>query len=192
LVSQMPSGPGVLREELVVEIAAAVPPSVSSFLLTSKQDTASIIAQQRRTRVNTLQICDRLETGTYDDLRGALPGIAIVQVIHVTGEDSIEEALSVAPHVDGILLDSGNPSGAVRELGGTGRVHDWRISKAIREAIDTPLFLAGGLNPDNVVQAIEEAGPFGLDVCTGVRTGGRLDEGKLARFVRAVHSMSRD
>jgi len=133
-----------------------------------------------------------LATGTYDDLRGALPGIAIVQVIHVTGEASIEKALSVAPHVDGILLDSGNPSGAVRELGGTGRVHDWRISKAIREAIDTPLFLAGGLNPDNVVQAIEEAGPFGLDVCTGVRTGGRLDEGKLARFVRAVHSVSRD
>jgi phosphoribosylanthranilate isomerase len=186
LVSDMPSGPGVISEDLIAEIAAVVPPGVSSFLLTSKQDTDSIIAQQRRLGVNTIQICDRLESGRYEDLREALPGIALVQVIHVTGEEAIEEAVSVAPQVDGILLDSGNQSLPVKELGGTGRTHDWRVSRRIRELVDVPIFLAGGLNPDNVADAIRQVGPFALDICSGVRTNGQLDEAKLARFFSRV------
>ena len=124
LVSAMPSGPGVIAEDLIAHIAAKIPPGVSSFLLTSKQDTASIIEQQRRCRVNTIQICDRLEMGSYDDLREAMPGVALVQVIHVTGEVSIAEAVAVALHVNAILLDSGNQSLVVKELGGTGRIHN--------------------------------------------------------------------
>jgi len=186
LVSEMASGPGVIPEDLIAEIAAIVPPGVSSFLLTSKQDAASIIAQQRRCGVNTIQLCDRLVSGSYQDLRRAMPGISIVQVIHVTGEESIEEALSVAPYVDGILLDSGDPFSPVKELGGTGRTHDWSISKRIRELLDIPVFLAGGLNPDNVAEAIRRVGPFGVDVCSGVRTNGRLDEVKLSRFFSRI------
>jgi phosphoribosylanthranilate isomerase len=186
LVSEMPSGPGVISEDLIAQIAAAVPPSVSSFLLTSKQDTASIIAQQRRTGVNTIQICDRLQSGRYEDLREAMPGIAIVQVIHVTGQESIEEAVSVAPHVDGLLLDSGNQSLAVKELGGTGRTHDWSISRRIRELVDVPIFLAGGLNADNVAEAVRQVGPFGIDICNGVRTDGKLDDVKLTQFFNQI------
>ncbi|HEY3268946.1 MAG TPA: phosphoribosylanthranilate isomerase [Armatimonadota bacterium] len=186
LVSRMPSGPGVIEDEAIRRIAARVPPGVSSFLLTCSQDAASIIEEQRRAGVNTLQLVDRLETGTYDDLRAALPGIAIVQVIHVTGPDSLDEAIAVAPHVNAILLDSGNPSLSVKELGGTGRVHDWAVSRAIREAIDVPLFLAGGLRPDNVAEAVRQVRPFGVDVCSGVRTGARLDPVKLAAFVEAA------
>jgi phosphoribosylanthranilate isomerase len=182
----MPSGPGVIEDEAIRRIAARVPPGVSSFLLTCSQDAASIIEEQRRAGVNTLQLVDRLETGTYDDLRAALPGIAIVQVIHVTGPDSLDEAIAVAPHVNAILLDSGNPSLSVKELGGTGRVHDWAVSRAIREAIDVPLFLAGGLRPDNVAEAVRQVRPFGVDVCSGVRTGARLDPVKLAAFVEAA------
>jgi len=182
LVSDMPSGPGVISEELIAQIAAVVPPSVSSFLLTSRPDTASIIAQQRRLGVNTLQICDRLESGRYEDLREAMPGIAIVQVIHVAGEESIAEAVAVAPCVDGVLLDSGNQSLPVKELGGTGRTHDWSISRRIRELAGVPIFLAGGLNAGNVAEAIQQVGPFGVDVCNGVRTKGRLDEVKLSEF----------
>lgn len=188
LVSAMPSGPGVIAEDLIAEIAVTIPPGVSSFLLTSKQDTASIIEQQRRCRVNTIQICDRLEIGRYDDLREAMPGIALVQVIHVTGEESIEEALAVAPHVNAILLDSGNQSLVVKELGGTGRVHNWEISRTIRELVNVPIFLAGGLNAENVADAMQQVGPFGLDVCSGVRVDGKLDEGKLARFFAAACS----
>ncbi|HEX7996896.1 MAG TPA: phosphoribosylanthranilate isomerase [Pyrinomonadaceae bacterium] len=182
LVSEMPSGPGVIAEELIAEIAARVPPPIASFLLTCRQDAASIIEQQRRCRTNTIQICDRLERGGHALLREALPGIALVQVIHVCGEESLEEALVVAPHVDAILLDSGNQTLPVKELGGTGRAHDWAISARIRERVNVPLFLAGGLRAENVRAAIERVGPFGLDVCSGVRTGGKLDERKLSDF----------
>jgi phosphoribosylanthranilate isomerase len=179
LVSKMPSGPGVIPEETIAEIAARVPPAVASFLLTSEREVAAIIAQQRRCRTNTVQIVDRLERGSHSDLRRALPGISIVQVIHVTGLESVDEALQLAPHVDAILLDSGNQTLPTKELGGTGRRHDWTLSRQVRERLEVPMFLAGGLNPGNVRQAIREVGPFGLDICTGVRTDGKLDKAKL-------------
>lgn len=186
LVSAMPSGPGVVADEVIAEVVRTVPPSVASFLLTSRQDAAGIIEQQRRLRPTTLQIVDRLTFGTHRDLRAALPGIGLVQVIHVTGRESIDEALAVAPEVDALLLDSGNLDLAVKELGGTGRRHDWRLSREIRERAGVPLFLAGGLKPENVAEAIAEVGPFGLDLCSGVRTDGALDERKLERFFAAV------
>jgi phosphoribosylanthranilate isomerase len=184
LVSEMPSGPGVISEELIAEIAAVVPPGVATFLLTSKQNAVEIVAQQRRCGVNTIQICDRLEQGTYDEMRRAMPGISLVQVIHVGGEESLEEAALVAPYVDAILLDSGNQALSVKELGGTGRAHDWSISLRIRERLHVPVLLAGGLNAHNVREAIEQVGPFGVDLCSGVRTDGQLDEGKLSAFFR--------
>jgi phosphoribosylanthranilate isomerase len=186
LVSAMPSGPGPIPEDLIAEIAATIPPGVSSFLLTCLQDAASIIDQQRRLRVNTIQICDRLTSGSYQDLREALPGISLVQVVHVTGPEAVDEAIEVASHVDAILLDSGNQSLAIKELGGTGRTHDWMLSRKIREAIEVPLFLAGGLNPSNVAAAIREVQPFGIDVCSGLRTNGNLDREKLIDFFSAT------
>ncbi len=190
LVSHMPSGPGVISDDRIAEIAATVPPAIGTFLLTSRQTVADIIEQQRFCRTNTIQICDHLTHGTHRDLKDALPGISLVQVVHVTGPESIDEAVSVNPHVDAILLDSGNQKLAVKELGGTGRTHDWALSRAIRERIGVPIFLAGGLTPDNVGQAVEEVGPYALDVCSGVRTDGRLDATKLTRFFSAVRSAS--
>ena len=190
LVSAMPSGPGPIEEDLIAEIAKIVPPGVASFLLTCKQDVESIIDQQRRLRVNTIQICDRLVDGSYDELRSALPGVSLVQVIHVTGPESVDEAQMIARHVNAILLDSGNQSLRIKELGGTGRVHDWNLSRKIRESIDIPLFLAGGLTPENVAEAIRTVEPFGVDVCSGLRTEGRLDPLKLNAFFDEVHMLS--
>ena len=191
LVSAMPSGPGPIPEELIAEIAAMIPPGVSSFLLTCLQDVASIVDQQRRLRVNTIQICDRLTQGSYRELREALPGVSLVQVVHVTGPEAVDDAVAVAPHVDAVLLDSGNQSLTIKELGGTGRTHDWTLSRKIREAIDVPLFLAGGLNPTNVAAAIREVQPFGIDVCSGLRTEGRLVRKKLTDFFSSVESAAR-
>ncbi|HSE22891.1 MAG TPA: phosphoribosylanthranilate isomerase [Pyrinomonadaceae bacterium] len=192
LVSAMPSGPGPIAEELIAEIARSVPASIGTFLLTCKQDVSSIIAQQQFVRVNTIQICDRLVEGSYDDLRNALPGVKLVQVIHVTGNESVDEAIAVAPFVDSILLDSGNQSLAVKELGGTGRVHDWGLSRRIRESIDAPLFLAGGLKPENVAQAIEEVRPFGVDVCSSLRPQGSLNPDLLVSFFNAIDQVRPD
>lgn len=188
LVSAMPSGPGVIEEEAITEITATVPPGVATFLLTSKCDAESIVAQQRRARVNTIQLCDAVEPDCHSRLREALPGIALVQVIHVTGEDSIAEAVVAADNVDAVLLDSGNQKLAVKELGGTGRKHDWRISRRIVDSVQVPVFLAGGLSPDNVAEAIHEVRPFGLDICSGLRTSGHLDEDKVQRFFANVNA----
>jgi len=186
LVSAMPSGPGVIGDELIAEIAARVPPGVATFLLTAEHDPGRIIAQQRAARVNTLQLVDAVEPETLHLLRAELPGVSLVQVIHVRGPQTVDEARTVAPFVHAVLLDSGNPALAVKELGGTGRVHDWEVSARIRAALDVPVYLAGGLRPENVAEAVARVGPFGLDVCSGVRTEGRLDAEKLALFVAAA------
>jgi len=186
LVSAMPSGPGVIEEDHIAEIIRTVPPAIGTFLLTSKQDADAIVDQQLRCRPNTVQLVDHVPEAELIKLRRSLPGISLVQVIHVSGQESIEEARAAAPHVDAILLDSGNQKLAVKELGGTGRVHDWSISRRIRDTCGKPLFLAGGLKPDNVRDAIEQVQPFGLDLCSGVRSDSRLDEMKLRAFFAAA------
>jgi phosphoribosylanthranilate isomerase len=186
LVSRMPSGPGVIDDETIMAVAKAVPPAVSAFLLTCEQAVDALAAQQRRLRVGTLQLCDWLGPERLRRLRDELPGIKLVQVVHVRGEVSLREAAEAAPHVDALLLDSGNPDLAVKELGGTGRRHDWALSRRIREESPAPLFLAGGLTAANVTAAIEEVGPYGVDVCSGVRTAGSLDASRLAAFMAAA------
>lgn len=190
LVSSMPSGPGPIDEALIPVIARTVPPGVATFLLTCLQDVDAIVEQQRRCATNTIQLVDELAPGAHERLRRALPGVSIVQVIHVRDPGSVEEARAVAPHVDALLLDSGNPAAAVKELGGTGRVHDWQVSRRIVESVRVPVYLAGGLNGDNVGAAVQAVKPFGVDVCSGVRTGGALDAARLAAFVHAIPSQA--
>jgi len=186
LVSTMPSGPGPIEEELICQIASYVPRSVGTFLLTCLTSPDAIVAQHGRCLTSTIQLVDQLEDGAHHAIRRALPAVRLVQVIHVVGPESIDEAKAVAPLVDAILLDSGNPKLAVKELGGTGRTHDWSVSANLVAAVDVPVFLAGGLRAENVRAAIEQVRPYGVDVCSGVRTDGRLDPDKLHAFMTAV------
>jgi phosphoribosylanthranilate isomerase len=186
LVSEMPSGPGVISENLIAEISSNVPPPTATFLLTSKQTTEEIIVQHLKTKTNALQLVDHLPNQELTKLRERLPGIKLVQVIHVLDKNSIDEALSVQKFVDALLLDSGNPKLQIKELGGTGRTHNWEISRKIVELVKIPVFLAGGLNIENVDEAIEVVQPFGLDICSGVRTNSMLDEAKLKEFLEKV------
>lgn len=186
LVGAMPSGPGVISDEEIFEIARLIPPPVATFLLTSETNSREIIEHHARTQTNTIQIVDELSERNYAEIRAALPSVKLVQVVHVTGESSIDEAVELSESVDAILLDSGNPNLEIKQLGGTGRRHDWRLSRKIVESIEKPVFLAGGLNAENVREAIESVQPFGLDICSGVRTEGKLDKRKLERFFDAI------
>ena len=190
LVSEMPSGPGVIPDELIAEIALTVPPGVSTFLLTSQKDPETIIGQVRASRVNTVQLVERMTVDSRRRLRESLPGIALVQVVHVSGLESVQEARAAANDVDALLLDTGNHDLRVKVLGGTGRVHDWQISEAINTAVDVPVFLAGGLNSENVREGIEAVRPFAVDACSGLRTSGHLDKRKLTAFMAAVSKAS--
>jgi len=186
LVSEMPSGPGVIPESLIADIARRIPPYVASVLLTSKRSPTEIVEQHRRCGTNAIQICDDLAPEALEEIVDDLPGIDIIRVIHVQGMDSVEEAENVAPSVDGILLDSGSKDGSMVELGGTGRTHNWDVSRRIVEAVEVPVILAGGLNAGNVAEAINHVQPFAVDVCSGVRTGGSLDSEKLHSFMEEV------
>lgn len=186
LVSAMPSGPGPIAEDLIAEIAAAVPAAVDTFLLTALQDADAIAAQHHRCRTTVVQLVDALPAAELRRLRAALPAVKLVQVIHVTGVEALAQAQAVAPLVDALLLDSGNPGLAVKQLGGTGRTHDWAVSRRIREAVSLPLWLAGGLGAHNVGAAIAAVQPQGVDLCSGVRSEGRLDADKLRAFFAAL------
>jgi phosphoribosylanthranilate isomerase len=186
LVGVMPSGPGPIGDDRIMKIAAAVPPPIATFLLTSETSVSGIVKHHQRTFTDTVQIVDLLAEGTFAELKRTLPAVKIVQVIHVIDEESVELACRISASVDALLLDSGNPRLAVKELGGTGRVHNWKLSRKIRDRAKCPLFLAGGLTRDNVRRAIEEVEPFGVDLCSGVRSDGRLDRKKVEQFVEQV------
>ena len=187
LVGNMPSGPGVIADDLISQITKHVPPPIATFLLTSERKASDIIAHHQKVQTNTIQIVDSLLEMDYAKIREAIPTVKIVQVIHVLNEKQIDEALEIEPWVDAILLDSGNPNLKVKILGGTGNAHDWKLSRKIREAVKKPVFLAGGINAHNVKQAIEEVNPYGIDLCSSVRTNGRLDASKLDIFFKAIH-----
>ena len=187
LVSAMPSGPGPIDEADIARIAAAVPAPTETFLLTSLVDADAIAEQHRRCGTTAVQLVDALDEAELRRLRRLLPATRLVQVIHVTGPESVDEPRAAAPLVDTILLDSGNPKLAVKELGGTGRVHDWTTSRRIRDTVSVPVLLAGGLNPGNAREAYERVMPAGLDVCSGLRPNGRLDAERLREFFAALH-----
>ena len=186
LVSEMPSGPGVIDYDTIIEVAKSVTGRIDTFLLTSKRTATEIIDQLKNCKTSTVQICDSLISGSHLDIKKDLPNVKIVQVIHVVDESSVEEAIESAKTADALLLDSGNQKLAVKELGGTGRTHNWELSRQIVDGVKIPVYLAGGLNPANVKEAIETVHPFGVDICSGLRTNGNLDETKLSEYVKLV------
>ncbi|MDP4997759.1 MAG: phosphoribosylanthranilate isomerase [Saprospiraceae bacterium] len=186
LVGEMPSGPGVISDVRIREIAEWVAPPVATFLLSSQVTARGICDHYGRVHTSAIQLVDQPDPDAYSVIRETFPHLKLVQVIHVLDEKSVEEAITAAPQVDVLLLDSGNPNLQVKELGGTGRVHNWALSRLIRESVDIPVFLAGGLHAGNVRAAIDAVQPFGVDLCSGVRTGGQLDPHKLEAFFSSL------
>ena len=190
LVGHMPSGPGIISDEKILQITKTVPPMVSTFLLTSETKVTAIIDHYKKVNTSVIQIVDELETKDYQQIKNELPHVKIVQVVHVQSENTVAKAIDLSSYVDAILLDSGNPNLSIKELGGTGRTHDWDLSRKIRDQIDIPVFLAGGINSKNVKQAVAHVKPFGVDLCSGVRSNGKLDEKKLSLFFQVIKSIN--
>ncbi len=186
LVGKMPSGPGVIDDDLTRKIVRVVPPPISTFLLTSETNADDIIEHYKKVHTSTIQLVDCVDHKEYSKIRAALPHVKLVQVIHVIDEESIAEAIEVSHYADALLLDSGNPNLPIKKLGGTGRAHDWNLSKKICEPVNIPVFLAGGLGSENVKSAIDTVKPFGVDLCSSVRVNGSLDENKLQKFFKTI------
>ena len=186
LVGRMPSGPGIITDELIHSIAKTVPPPIDSFLLTSETTAEAIIEHHNKVNTTTIQMVDALTDRQYHKIREAIPHVKLVQVIHVLDEKAVQEAIEISEWVDAILLDSGNPNLSNKVLGGTGKIHNWDLSKKIRENISIPTYLAGGINKDNIRKAIDHVQPYGIDLCSSVRTNGQLDERKLEELFKAL------
>jgi phosphoribosylanthranilate isomerase len=186
LVGAMPSGPGPIPDDDIAAIAAATPPPVATFLLTSETLAKHISAHVKATRPTCVQIVAHIALEEARALAELEPRISRLQVIHVEDDDALDLIDVYSPFVDAFLLDSGRPSAPVAELGGTGRVHDWKISAEFVRRSRRPVFLAGGLTPANVGEAIATVRPYGLDLCSGLRTNGALDRQKLFAFMDAV------
>lgn len=189
LVGPMPSGPGPITAEEAAAIVETLPEHIDSFYLTSKTRFESIAQEYQRVNSSHVQLTDHLETETRRQLKSEFPHLKIVQVLHVIDDQAIDRALEYAENSDLLLLDSGSPNKAVKELGGTGRTHNWEISRKIVEAVNIPVFLAGGLNAENVRQAIQKVKPYGIDLCSGVRTEDQLDIDKLEVFMQTVRDV---
>ena len=186
LVGPMPSGPGPIDLATAAAIVATVPPGIATVLLSSATDLEQLAGELRLVRPAVLQLVDAIEPSVLQALRLAAGATRLLQVLHVSDATVVPVARDLAPLVDGFLLDSGRPDAAIKELGGTGRIHNWSLSRAVIEAVDRPVFLAGGLGPANIARAIAEVRPFGVDLCSGIRSDGRLDRGLLTTFMQHV------
>lgn len=189
-LSAMPSGRGIASLATIRDLVRAVPPTYATVLLTAQTDPETVVEQQRSAGVNSVQLVSPMAPGAVAAIRARLPGIALFKSVHVEDEAAIPTALSFAPVVDAILLDSGSPAGATPRLGGTGETHDWGISREIVRRSPVPVFLAGGLSPENVADAIRVVRPFGVDVCSRLRPDGALDPTLLREFVRSALSVA--
>jgi len=184
LVSKMPSGPGVISDRKIGEIARLAKGKIKTVLLTALQNSDELIEQHNYCQTDVTQLVDSQKIDTYRLLKSEFPEVELMQVIHIIDGKSISKAIAISKYVDYLLLDSGNPNLQTKELGGTGRTHNWELSKLIIDEVEVPVFLAGGLNPANVGKAIEGVKPFGVDVCSSLRINGKLIEDKLKSFMK--------
>lgn len=120
--------------------------------------------------IDLAQLHGREDEGYLERLR-ALTKKSIIQAFQIKNQKDLERAQ--ASSADYILLDSG---------AGTGTTFDWGLLTSVRR----PYLLAGGLGPDNVAQAIGFLHPWGVDVSSGIETGGVKDFHKMAAFLAAV------
>lgn len=178
-VGPMPDGPGILTHDAMRAVVARFSPPPEPVLLTSAPTAEGIVADAAAVGVTTVQVVRHIAPAEAAKL--AQTSLTVLQVVHVEGPDAIDLISVYAPHCDAFLLDSGRPSKG--SLGGTGRVHDWAVSTAFVARSPRPVFLAGGLTPENVAEAVQRVRPDGLDVCSGLRVDGRLMPNRLAEFV---------
>ncbi len=187
LVARMPSGPGPIPDPLIRDIAAAFPERLS-ILLSSRTEPSAIRDHLARCGTRGLQLVDAVTAETRAAVKAGFPDLLLIQTVHVGGPAAACAARRAAEHADMLLLDSGAPEPAdgARELGGTGRTHDWQVSAEIVRESPVPVWLAGGLDAENVGRAIETVRPYGVDVCSRLRPASALDPALLQAFVSAA------
>jgi len=178
-----------LADDSIAQIIQEVTHSVSTVLLTASTSAEAIASQLKRTGASDVQLSAEISEEELGKLANSEPGIRRIKVVHVEGQQSLQAINRYSSLVDRFLLDSGNPNVARPVYGGTGRTHDWTVSAEFVRKSPIPVYLAGGLTPENVAKAISQVRPSGVDLCSGVRTADKLDPAKLLAFMSAIQAL---
>jgi len=174
-----------LTEEKAKKIIAALPPLVGTVLITYITNPIEAVDFCKYLGVNTIQLHAPVEKGVMTEMKNLLPNVKIIKSVNVVNLSAIDEVKNYADEADAIILDTYDPKSG--RHGATGITHDWAISREIVEACPMPVILAGGLNPDNVAEAIKFVKPWGVDVHTGIENAdGTPSHEKAAAFVKVV------
>ena len=137
-----------------------------------KPETAAGYAEEGI--IDIIQLHGHEDTTYIEELR-KLTDKPLIQAFRIDSANSLKAAAKSG--ADHILLDSG---------AGTGETFDWSLLKKT----DRPYFLAGGLTPDNVGEAVRRLDPFAVDVSSGIETAGKKDHEKMKAFMEAVRSIA--
>jgi len=183
LVGQKHTSPDFIFTTVAKDIARALPPSVEAVLVTHVEDLDELERLLQQSEIRTIQLHSEIAPSSVERLRGRLPHLKIFKSINIISADSVAYPEAFEKLVDGFVLDSINV--ATGQLGGTGKTHDWSVSRQIvMRYPEIPIILAGGLNSENVRSAIEYVHPFGVDVNSGTKApDGFKDTRKMEEFI---------
>jgi phosphoribosylanthranilate isomerase len=159
-----------------------LPPFVSSVIVVEPQSAAEAANLALDTGADVIQINDSLSFEDMATLKNMVPARLVATVPASPG--GLNHARQMTRVADALLIDSFEGG----KLGGTGTVHDWNLSSDLVRNVDVPLILAGGLDPENVAEAIEKVRPYAVDVSSGVETDGAKDPEKIKAFLKEVKS----
>jgi phosphoribosylanthranilate isomerase len=172
--------------ETACDILAALPPFIRGVIVTTYSTEADITSLIEMTGATVVQCHSDIQPRTLATLRERFPAVHFIAVVHVAGSDTIEIAHTFASVAHALLLDTAYKGAA----GGTGVTHDWSVSADIVRAVSVPVILAGGLNPENVRDAIAQVRPYAVDVRSGVCTiTGEKNEEKMKAFINHAHTV---
>ena len=177
-----------ISPEIAADIIGKLPKTAETVIVTHLTDPDKAADLARYTGAHTLQVHGDMRPAGVRQLVALAPSLRLIKAVHVSGPDSLETAAAYADIAHALLLDTRTAD----RLGGTGRTHDWSISAQIVTAVPVPVYLAGGLTPDNVQRAIETVRPAGVDVNSGVKdSAGGKDRRKVGLFVsRALGALA--
>jgi phosphoribosylanthranilate isomerase len=183
LVGQRQNSPDFISAGIARDISRALPPSVEAVLVTHIEDIDELERLLQQSGITTIQLHSEIASSSVERLRSRFPHVKIFKSVHVISADSVAYPEAFRKLVDGFVLDSINV--ATDQVGGTGKTHDWSISRQIvMRYPEIPIILAGGLNSENVRSAIEYVHPFGVDVNSGTKaSNGFKDTRKMQEFI---------
>ena len=191
LVGQKHNSPDFVSVTVARDISRALPLSVEAVLVTHIKEIDELERLLQEGDIMTVQLQSEIAPSSVEGLRGPLPPLKIFKSASVISADSVAYPEAFEKLVDGFVLDSINV--ATGQVGGTGKTHDWSVSRQIvMRYPEVPIILAGGLNSENVRSAIEYVHPFGVDVNSGTKAAdGFKDPRKMEAFIaQAKHEQS--